>query len=51
VHLYCGLPFHVIPLLAANLLHVIDNVIFMEFRRDLQDTSAADEDMYVALSI
>ena len=49
VNLYCGLPFHVLPLLAANLLNVIDNVIFMEYRKDLQNTGAKDEDMYIAL--
>lgn len=33
IDLYCSLPFHVIPIFAANLLHVIDNVTFMEFDR------------------
>lgn len=34
IYLFCGLPFHVLPLLAANLLHVVDEVIFMEFNRE-----------------
>lgn len=48
VNLYCGLPFHVIPLLAANLLNVIDNVVFMEYRKDLQGKQTLEE-MYVPL--
>jgi hypothetical protein len=36
VFLYCGFAFHVVPLLAANLLIVMDNIILMEYRRDLQ---------------
>ena len=51
VYLYCGLPFHVIPLLAANLLHVVDHLIFMEYRRDLQSQPSTNEDMYVPLQM
>ncbi len=35
IYLYCGLPFHMVPILAANLLNIGINVIFMEYRRDL----------------
>ncbi|MDA3898209.1 MAG: SUMF1/EgtB/PvdO family nonheme iron enzyme [Desulfobacteraceae bacterium] len=51
INLFCGLPFHIIPLLAANLLHVVDNINFMEYRRDLQGTSAGPGEMYEALPI
>lgn len=36
VYLFCGLPDNVLPLLAANLVHVMDNVVFMEYRKALQ---------------
>jgi len=49
VYLYCSLPFNVVPLLAANLLHVMDTVIFMEYRYDLKGTQAPPQDMYVPL--
>jgi hypothetical protein len=49
VHLYCGLPFPMVPLLAANLLHVVPNVVFMEYRSDLQGKGAPPGEMYVAL--
>jgi TIR domain len=49
VDLYCGLPFHVVPLLAANLLHVVENVYFMEYRRDLQGKNPAPGDIYKTL--
>jgi len=51
VHLFCGLPFHVVPLLSANLLHVITTIVFMEYRRDLQGTNPLIEDTYVPLQI
>ncbi|MCX6579080.1 MAG: CHAT domain-containing protein [Candidatus Aminicenantes bacterium] len=47
--LFCGLPFSVTPLLAAQLLHVVDNVVFMEYRKDLVGKGAAAGDMYVPL--
>lgn len=49
VHLYCGLPFHVVPLLAANLLNVVQNIIFMEYRRDLQETNPLAGEIYIPL--
>jgi hypothetical protein len=49
IYLYCGLPFSVIPLLAANLLHVAGNIIFMEYRRDLQGKGAAAGEIYTPL--
>lgn len=49
IYLYCGLPFSVIPLLAANLLLVAKNIIFMEYRRDLQGKGAAAGKMYAPL--
>ncbi|HYL98596.1 MAG TPA: hypothetical protein VEZ90_06545, partial [Blastocatellia bacterium] len=49
VYLYCGLPFSVVPLLAANLRYVVPNLVFMEYRSDLQDRGAAPGEMYVAL--
>lgn len=50
IQLYCGLPIHVVPLLAANLLHVVPDVLFMEYRRDLRGTGASASDTYVPLS-
>ncbi|PIE35709.1 hypothetical protein CSA56_03070 [candidate division KSB3 bacterium] len=36
VELYCELPFHAVPLFAANLTgHALPSIKFMEFRRDL----------------
>jgi hypothetical protein len=49
VYLYCGLPFHMIPLLAANLLHVIENIYFMEYRRDLQGKEAPVHESYAKI--
>jgi hypothetical protein len=47
--LFCGLPISVIPLLAANLLNVVENVIFMEYRKDLQGKGVAAGEFYVPL--
>jgi hypothetical protein len=47
--LFCGLPFNIMPLLSANLLHVVDNLIFMEYRRDLQGKNPAPGDLYIRL--
>jgi hypothetical protein len=49
VYLYCGLPFHMVPLLAANLLHVIETIVFMEYRRDLQGGNEPINRMYAPL--
>ncbi len=49
IHLFCTLPFHVLPLLGANLLHVMESVIFMEYRRDLQGTGSDVGEMYIPL--
>lgn len=49
LYLFCSLPFHVVPLLAANLLHVMENIVFMEYRRDLQGKGAGTGEMYVPL--
>ena len=51
IDLFCGLPFNVIPLLAADLLHVVDKINFMEYRRDLKGTAAGLGEMYVSLPI
>ena len=51
VYLYCTLPFHVVPLLAANLLHSVSTVIFMEYRRDLQNQSPRPNELYTPLRI
>jgi len=51
VYLFCGLPDNVFPLLAANLGHVMDNVVFMEYRKDLQGKEASAEEMYTPLSM
>lgn len=51
VQLFCGLPFNVVSLLAANLLHVIENVVFMEYRRDLQGSNAGPGEIYVPIQI
>ena len=45
IQLFCTLPFHMIPLLSANLLHVVRNVIFMEYARE----AGTDKELYIAL--
>jgi hypothetical protein len=49
LRLYCDLPFNVIPILSANLVHVMDNVEFMEYRRDLKGKNPVPQDMYTSL--
>ncbi|MGD2088751.1 MAG: toll/interleukin-1 receptor domain-containing protein [Candidatus Aminicenantes bacterium] len=49
IYLYLGLPFHMIPLLAANLLHVIETIVFMEYRRDLQGMNEPINQIYAPL--
>jgi hypothetical protein len=49
IYLYCGLPFHMVPLLAAKLLHVVDTIVFMEFRRDLQGLNPPINQTYAPL--
>ncbi len=51
VNLFCGLPFHMVPLLAANLLHVVENVNFMEYRYDLKGTTSSFGEMYEMVPI
>lgn len=46
VRLFLDLPFGVVPLLAANLLHAVPNFDLMEFRRDLRGTGADSSDLY-----
>lgn len=48
--LYTTLPFHALPLLAANLLFVVDSVVLMEYRRDLESQRPLAQDMYSPLS-
>jgi hypothetical protein len=49
--LYTGLPFNVLPILAANLLHVVHKIEFMEFRKDMQENLTGKEELYTQLSI
>lgn len=49
VCLYNALPISVVPLLSANLLHAVDNIVFMEYRRDLQGKQPHAAETYVAL--
>jgi hypothetical protein len=51
VCLYNALPIHIVPLMAANLLHEVDNVVFMEYRRDLQGQQPNVAETYVALKL
>jgi hypothetical protein len=51
VRLFNTLPIHVAPLLAANLLHETDNLVFMEYRRDLQERNPPPGDTYVELQM
>lgn len=51
VRIFLDLPFHAVPLLAANLLNIVDNIVFMENRKDLQGSQAAPEEMYAPLSV
>jgi hypothetical protein len=46
--LYNTLPIHVVPLLAANWLHV-GNVVLMEFRRDLRGKNPPTSETYTPL--
>lgn len=47
IHLYCGLPFHAVSLLAANLLHVVKKITFMEYVRG----ATKDKEMYIPLEM
>jgi hypothetical protein len=49
IRFYCGLPFHVLPLLTANLTHTTNTIEFMEYRRDLQGQECSPKEMYVHL--
>lgn len=49
VRLFNALPVSVVPLLAANLLNEVDNIVFMEYRRDLQEKNPPASDTYVPL--
>jgi hypothetical protein len=50
VRLYTSLPFHALPLLGANLKrYVMDEVVFMEYRSDLQGTNPKPRDTYSPL--
>ncbi len=49
--LYNALPVSVMPLLAANLLHAVDNIVFMEHRRDLQGKNPSASETYTQLSM
>ena len=49
VYLYCGLPFHMVPLLAANLLNVVETIIFMEYRRDFHHMNVPQNMTYTPL--
>lgn len=51
IRLYCDLPFNVVPILAANLIHTIDKFEFMEYRRDLQDKRPPAKDKYTHIPI
>jgi hypothetical protein len=42
VRLFLDLPFGVTPLLAANLLHAMDKVALMEYRRDQREYVECD---------
>ncbi|MDH3349402.1 MAG: hypothetical protein OEM02_15050, partial [Desulfobulbaceae bacterium] len=46
VYLFCGLPFILLPILSANLHHVMNRVFFMEHGKDLQESSMSTRDMY-----
>ena len=50
VHLFTSLPFHALPLLAANLkTFVVNEVVFMEYRRDLLSSNPKPKDLYSPL--
>jgi hypothetical protein len=51
VRIFLDLPFHAVPLLSANLLNIVDNIVFMENRKDLQGTQAPPEEMYAPLNV
>lgn len=48
VNLYTSLPFNALPLLAANMLFVVDKVTLMEYRRDLSEMDV--KDFYMPIS-
>jgi hypothetical protein len=51
INLYTSLPFHAIPLLAANLHpYVIDSIRFMEYRSDLREQMPPAAETYARLS-
>jgi len=49
VHLYCALPFNVVPLLAAHLVNISVTIRFMEFRKDLTDKGCPSSKLYTHL--
>jgi hypothetical protein len=51
VRLFNTLPIHTVPLIAANLLNEMDNIIFMEYRRDLQGKNPDPSETYVELKM
>lgn len=51
VRLFNTLPIHVVPLLAANLLNEMENIIFMEYRRDLQGRNTDPSETYAELKM
>jgi hypothetical protein len=51
IYLFTSLPFNVLSILAANLLHVVHKIEFMEFRQDVKENPTGKEGLYTQLSI
>ena len=51
IQLFTDLPFHALPLLAANLRYAVRNIWLMEYRKDLERHHPADGELYVALEM
>jgi hypothetical protein len=51
VCLYNSLPVFAMPLLSANLLNEMDNIVFMEYRSDLQNKNPSASETYAALKL
>lgn len=51
IYLFSGLPFSVIPFLSANLTHVFNNIMFMEYRKDLSSQALSKDHLYAPLQM
>lgn len=51
IRVFTALPFHVLPLISANLKHAVQRMTFMEYHRSAADLGAAPSELYVPLEM